>query len=326
MSDLHTPARPGAVRVPRISRKTPHEPCRNCGDATRGNYCPQCGQRKLEVRVSMRRMLMEALEDQFSLNSALPRTLGALFLRPGRLTSEYMAGRIARYIPPFRLYLVSSLVFFLVLSLAPEVREPVVIDGPGEGTNGRVVVSDSTRSGIRFQVTEDDTAAAPDSAGRRESGWLNVGWNTGNPTLDAMMRQRQERLNRMEPREALREVTSGFLEHVPQMMFLMLPVFAAMLKVLYARRKRYYVEHFVFALHLHSFAFLSFVVMLVARVPAVASVLTLWIFLYVFLAMKRVYGQGWMMTLLKYGVLGISYFVLMSFASVATVMITLLLM
>ncbi|HEU0053304.1 MAG TPA: hypothetical protein VFQ39_09010, partial [Longimicrobium sp.] len=74
------------------ARKTPYAPCRNCGDTTVGNYCPNCGQRKIEVRVSMRRMLMEALEDQLSINAALPRTLSALFLRPGHLTREYMGG------------------------------------------------------------------------------------------------------------------------------------------------------------------------------------------------------------------------------------------
>src|SRR5687767_2191509 len=81
-------------------RRTPERPCLNCGDPTPGNFCRTCGQRKVEVHVSLGRMLMEALDDQFSINSALPRTLGALIARPGHLTREYMSGRIARYIPP----------------------------------------------------------------------------------------------------------------------------------------------------------------------------------------------------------------------------------
>ena len=101
--------------TPDATRRTPDRPCLNCGDETPGNFCRTCGQRKVEVRVSLRRMLLEALDDQFSLNSALPRTLQALFFKPGHLTREYMEGRIARYIPPFRLYLISSVIFFLIL-------------------------------------------------------------------------------------------------------------------------------------------------------------------------------------------------------------------
>src|SRR6185436_16470936 len=55
-------------------------------------------------------------EDQFSLNSGLLRTLRALFFRPGLLTTEYFALRIARYVPPFRLYLIASLLLFVFLS------------------------------------------------------------------------------------------------------------------------------------------------------------------------------------------------------------------
>src|SRR5690606_10736791 len=91
-------------------------PCPNCGDPTEGNYCPNCGQKRVHRRVSLRRMLAEVLEDQFALDSTLPRTLGSLLFRPGHLSSEYVGGRVNRYVPPFRLYLASSVLFFLLLT------------------------------------------------------------------------------------------------------------------------------------------------------------------------------------------------------------------
>src|SRR5688572_31290922 len=90
--------------------------CPNCNAPITGQYCADCGQRVTEVRMSVRRILMDVLEDQFSLNSGLVRTLRALFFKPGLLTTEYFSLRIARYVPPFRLYLISSLMFFLLLS------------------------------------------------------------------------------------------------------------------------------------------------------------------------------------------------------------------
>lgn len=94
----------------------PTRPCMNCGDPTRGEYCPTCGQRKVDVQVSLRTLFMDVLEDQFILDRRLPRTLGALLFRPGFLTVEHVNGRIVRSIHPFRLYLVSSLLFFLLFS------------------------------------------------------------------------------------------------------------------------------------------------------------------------------------------------------------------
>lgn len=88
-----------------------------------GNFCANCGQRNTTRLVSVHRMAAEALEDQFSLNSALPRTLIGLLFRPGFLTREYLAGRITRYIPPFRLYLVASLVFFALFPLVTNVGQ-----------------------------------------------------------------------------------------------------------------------------------------------------------------------------------------------------------
>jgi len=75
------------------TRRTPDRPCLNCGDTTVGFFCRNCGQRKADVRVSLRRMLMEVMDDQLSLNSTLPRTIGALLFRPGHLTAEYVQGR-----------------------------------------------------------------------------------------------------------------------------------------------------------------------------------------------------------------------------------------
>lgn len=288
------------------SRKTPDRPCLNCGDPTPGNFCRSCGQRKLEIRVTLRRMLMEALDDQFSLNSALPRTLLSLFLRPGHLTREYMSGRIARYIPPFRLYLISSLLFFLVLSF-----------GFAGGASGP--------SGI-MRVDTTGVPATRDSAGVPRNWIGNPTVRTGSVQLDSIIRGRLRELGEMEPQLAVRRVWDQFLDYVPQTMFLLLPVFAGILKLLYWRRGRLYVEHFVFALHLHAFTFLCFTIEATANVQVVEAVIALWICLYTYLAMYRVYGQGWFRTGVKYVTLGFAYMLVLSLALVATLIVALALM
>ncbi|HYH79169.1 MAG TPA: DUF3667 domain-containing protein [Longimicrobium sp.] len=332
---------PPQLRVPifrATERKTPDRPCTNCGDFMPGNFCRHCGQRKVEVRISLRRMLMEVLDDQFSLNSALPRTVGGLFFRPGHLTREYMNGRIARYIPPFRLYLVASVAFFIVLSMLPELRDPLAnttirMERPGPGGPAAAAAA------VRPPVPAVALPAGAAAAGRpgparvappvppppiRMSFLEGVQIRTGNAELDSLANARIEHFRRMEARDAARQFIRGYLDYVPQMMFLMLPLFAGLLKLLYVGGRRFYVEHFVFALHLHAFAFLTYLVMIGVRWPPLVAVLWLWLFVYLYVAMKRVYGQGWFVTALKYVMLGVAYSVAVSFAAGLTFIATVL--
>ena len=91
--------------------------CPNCGTPLHGQYCWQCGQRSRVRLITLWELLREAVGDLFELDSRLWRSLIPLLFRPGLLTSDYLAGRRARYMPPFRMYLVLSIIFFLVWGL-----------------------------------------------------------------------------------------------------------------------------------------------------------------------------------------------------------------
>ncbi len=93
----HGPA-PGAV-------------CANCGAALQGPFCHACGQDSDTHKRSIGHLILEMAESLFELDGRLMRTLPDLFLRPGRLARDYLEGRIARHVPPFRTFLVSLLIF-----------------------------------------------------------------------------------------------------------------------------------------------------------------------------------------------------------------------
>jgi len=305
-----------------------------------GNFCPNCGQRNADVRVSLRRMLMEVLDDQLSLNSALPRTVGALLFRPGHLTTEYVQGRIVRYIPPFRIYLVASLLFFIVLPwvlnvdrIADQSREQRLKAAARDSMEQ--VRADSVRRATRSarRTARGDTAQTPAGARKRDNGLqlnLAVKDTTHVPALlmplNRHMLATEARLEALPTEEVMRLGMRGFLENLPTGVFLLMPVFALILKMLYFRRKRFYVEHFVFALHVHGFAFLLFTVMLLSPWTWLNPLLQVWFAIYLYWAMKRVYGQGWMRTLVKYGVLGSTYMILMLLGMAGVVLATALMM
>jgi hypothetical protein len=333
--------------------RPPDEPCLNCGDATRGRYCPSCGQQKTVIQASLGAIFGDVVRDELALNSALPRTVGALLFRPGHLTTEYLRGRIVRYIPPLRLYLVSSIVFFIVLSflglraldratlgagarlpadpdsarheLLQQEAELAAVDTAGLPSPARALVRQSLHGTRAALSALGEPGAEPDAEayGRAMRGlggpgaaaagtlqpWaeqLRIG--SRNPVLQRAMVRRLDQIGHLPARDAVRIIVSDLLDYAPHVMFLMLPLFALLLKLLYIRRGRYYAEHFVFALHLHAFFFLLFLVLLLLRWDWLGGILLLWMLAYAWLAMKRVYAQGWLRTTAKWWVLGWSYF------------------
>ncbi|MCA0358767.1 MAG: DUF3667 domain-containing protein [Proteobacteria bacterium] len=87
------------------------QPCKNCGTPLEGWYCYSCGQNADTHHRSILHLIWEAIEGMFHLDGRLANTLPLLFFNPGRLAKDYMEGRIARHVPPFRTFLVALLLF-----------------------------------------------------------------------------------------------------------------------------------------------------------------------------------------------------------------------
>ena len=104
--------------------------CDNCGAVLSSEFCSQCGQRARSPIVSLREFAGEALNGLFSVDSRIWRTILPLLLKPGGLTCEYLAGRRQRYLPPFRTYLILSLLFFMIASILGKDLEVNVNDVP----------------------------------------------------------------------------------------------------------------------------------------------------------------------------------------------------
>ena len=318
------------------------EPCPNCGDRTPGNFCRNCGQARRVVHVSLREMLTDFLDDQLALNSKLPITVAFLLLRPGFLTREYLKGRIASYIRPLRMYLGTSVMFFVVFAFLAQREEwgvghgsPLQVNLGADSAAMNDSVShalhraglpsrgprplshaDSVRLQARVDSVKSELAVQADST----IDFNGMGMGEFGDTLNAKYR----RLRKMDSRQFQRALLNGVQDQGPRAMFLMLPIFAGILKLLYARSKRYYVEHFVFALHFHAFVFLLLTIFLgLEEIPSISGgpvgpILWTWSFVYLFIAMKKVYGQGWIRTAVKYWTLFWSYFITLTIGFIVT--------
>jgi hypothetical protein len=300
--------------------------CLNCGTTLSGQYCGSCGQRARSRLISIWELVREAFGDLFELDSRLWQTLVPLVIRPGQLTRDYLRGRRARFMPPFRTYLVLSVVFFLVAFFDPREEFNLLFEPAAETTEA--VQGDSTVVGDEGPVddTEED-----------DSGGVNLRISDGKGDVDCDIediestdipawlarRVTPERLQVVCDRVSAddgRAMTDKLLDNLPAALFVLLPVMALVLKVIYPLSKRYYVEHLLFMVHYHAFVFLILTVeVLFARVAALAKVpenvievfligAFIYIPVYLFRSLQQVYGQGIFVTTLKFIFLTLSYF------------------
>jgi hypothetical protein len=293
---------PGGVTAPlpaqsggsaTAARFTACEPCANCGARVSGNYCSACGQRRAHALHSLRHFLSEAIEDLTHADSRLWRTLGALTVKPGLLTREFLDGRRVRYLPPLRLYLVLSVMFFVVTSLE-------------QGHRPLQEVNLARSPGL------PSLQALPgESEQQREARVCNPDYD--GPGRSFVQPFLVKGCQHFLTEQGQREVREAFLHNAPRALFLFLPVLALVMKPLYWRPRRYYIEHLLFFLHSHSFAFLLLTLLTLAELLSATLAVPLKILAllylpyYLFVAMRRVYGQSRARTLLKLTALAGAY-------------------
>lgn len=355
----------------------------------------------------------DVLDTLFEYDNRIWRTLAPLYFRPGRITVDFLSGRRMRYVLPFRLFFVLSVLAFLTLQF---------VAVPEIGTGARDGWIRSASQFDRMQTVEEvvearDRALAEMEAGAREMEQAGVpgmaagaaGMRTGMAAISRDAERRiaelggataedpgdagvddtegaatppappaptqrprvtigggepwdpetnplvidwlpgfiNQRLNRwigraVENAERVGKdpgrLVEGMLSLLPAVLFVLMPIFALLLKVFYIFKRRLYMEHLVVALHSHSFLFMAILVSaglnalsgLAAGVPALGSILSIlttvsmiWIPIYLLLMQRRVYAQNWVFTVFKFGVIGIVYTIMISLAVVAAAIISL---
>ena len=337
-----------------------HPDCLNCGTELGGQYCGHCGQRATSRLISLWELIRDGFGDLLDIDSRLWRTLIPLLIRPGQLTLDYLQGRRARYMPPFRMYLVLSVVFFVIAFFDPRDDLSLLFEPEPEPTPEEQAEQDTTRdealdeaeqeirrlkeSGV---LSADDAEEALSGIERNKKGdnsvtlygegegddGLNFKYDedtgdcvvTGVHRLPAWFQRRltQERLEHICERVGAddgKSLGDLLLDNIPVALIVLLPFMALVLKGLYPLSRRYFVEHLLFFVHFHAFFFLILTLQIVfGRLgpmvfipePIVILVMvaaSLYVPVYLYKAMRRVYGQGHLLTATKYVVLTVTYF------------------
>ena len=329
--------------------------CANCGELRQGEFCWRCGQNNRNYHRSLPPLLGELLRETFEIDSRVFRTLRYLLCKPGELALEFSRNRRASYVSPIRLYLFVSLSFFFLLSLTTDFQ-----DASNRVELGELDVSDAATDTLPAQTEAqigELSGRLSDERIRKLNAMLSEPEGTlrnglASTLMEVLVDESEASAGiqqfvigqLIDAAYAPRDAISALLENLPLAMFLMLPVFAMLLTLMYWRRERYYVEHLVFATHLHTFAFLIYIVLLllpeVPEVPAavqgsaatepatpallavadiVSDAMPFLLALYHLLALRRFYGGGWVGTLFAFGFQMTVYFVVLMPISLALV-------
>lgn len=271
--------------------------CLNCGHALGGPFCSSCGQRAVPPNPTVTELTGDAWQELSGYDGRILATVRGL-LRPGQLTLEYLAGRRAYYLPPLRVYLAVSVLYFVIAAAAPDIGQQrgATMSAGGlqigvTGSRSTAVLTAEDREALRAQLDE-----AP-----------------------ALLRPLLQSI--LEDPAAFR---ARLFTTMPRVLFGMLPIFAAIVALFY--RGRHFPASLVFAAHVHAFAFVvlgaSELVKFTNWVPAAltAAVLALAVLtVYVLLAFRRVYGGSWPAIAAKTAAIGLIYM----FASIPAFMIML---
>jgi hypothetical protein len=314
----------------------PAENCPNCSTPLHGKYCSNCGQLQVRTDRLLATLVSEAFEGVFSFNSRAWRTTFALFFKPGFLTLEYSAERRRRYVQPLRLYLITSLVFFLVLSISnflstgPEVvaQNPDQSEQVDTDTSPETIESDKTA--VKTTTSVEEVAVEQEQDDDDDDG-VNINITQFDlPYISTEDLQKFEVILERQVKKAVdiakqdpHELAAQAIDIAPPIAFFLLPVFSLIIMLFYALQPKYYAEHLVFAVHNHSFAFASGTLMILTP-PLPSGILFFWMPIYMYLSLLKVYKQGKFVTLLKYLALMLSYFFLLSLGLLCVTLIGLM--
>jgi hypothetical protein len=215
--------------------------CPNCGEALSGAYCRACGQERLDGRDrSLAHLLAEAFRQVTEVDGKLLRSLRMLLFSPGLLSREYIDGRRARYASPISLFLLANVIYFF---------SPAVSDF-------NLPFVDQVAGPMAARALDP---AAPEDAARRRRGehWggqVHSAWTA--PLVERTLAQRAAAQPGYDLRALARDYDAEAGIVGKALIIVHVPIIAFALALAYFRRKRWFVEHFVVALHLFSFLLL----------------------------------------------------------------------
>ena len=340
-------------------REKPPTRCENCGAELQGHWCAHCGQPAIDYRRSFRHVIADLLDEFLNWDSKFFATIALLIFKPWRLTNEFLAGKRVRYANPLRLYLLASILFFFAVNFG---AKGIHFDASKLGSKDRAeleadlkntdlppeareklqaLLQESSPSPTPSPVTSASSPPPSAQTSQQKKEYGKIGERPFVAFDDAKSTTPFERWIEARAKEKMGEhgtkmglFISTLFSNLPYMMLCCIPLFAFVLKVLYVRRHIFYIDHLIYALHIHTFFYTAVMLIVLATIglnrfasgPIAGSMIALlWIgfVTQIFLSIRFVYRQGWFISIFKFLFGGFVYLIVLVLALAATFFATL---
>lgn len=336
-----------------IVKVSSEESCFNCKNNLQSSdlFCSHCGQKRGNQRHSFWSLIHDFLSDFFNWDSKFIRSIVPLAIKPGKLTNEFILGRRIRYVPPIRLYVFLSFIYFFIISITGNQQKLFESDAAGNSiASFDISDGDSTITTSIFDLQVLEETDLIELQNFKDSIYYNLknnldttqynkwksillGWSLlskgveSDEIIDSLgitnIFEQQVIIQSQKLKDNPKNYANNAIKNISILLFVLMPIFALILKLLYVRRNFFYTEHLIFSFHAHAFMFLVLLAILfVSKVPLLTVLLILYIWVYLFFALKRVYKQGFFKTAIKYFMLQSLYTVALIIGIVVTFVIT----
>lgn len=247
------------------------------------NFCPNCGQENHDLKIPFSHFVEEFLEGILHFDSKVWHTLKTLFFYPGKITNDFLEGKRVSFVPPIRLYVFFSFIFFLTLSLVfnhkdEDKKLTQIIAEEGQAKPEEI---NQILDSLEFKVNMDDSLQAKESR---------------------IIENKLRKISSMTGGD-INQLNQKIYKILSFALFFLLPIFAFIMKLMYHSSKKYYYEHFIAAIHYHV---IIFIILLIAigfyalSIPSAAYlILFLGALVYFIHSLKVVYHQSWLKTTMK---------------------------
>ncbi len=317
--------------------------CQNCGHYVEEHYCTHCGQENVETRQPFHFLFTHFIEDFVHYDGSFWQTIKKLFLKPGVLTKEYLSGKRNSSVNPVKMYIFVSFVTFFIISIFPSHKteyndtsnEPISIENTEKiqkavnatidtlQNKGLTTVEQGAKIKSEFEKNKNINSLDDLKPETIEMVQSKVKNNV--PILSPFIEKYQELRKRKVSDDQLGEaITEKSLHVIPKVLFVYMPLFAFFLWIFYNKKKWWYFDHGIFTLHYFTVILLSILVYFLlnklsdyidsnavsAIIALINTLIVLYLIVYFFLALKKLYNQGFIITTIKGAILlGINTFI-----------------
>ncbi|WKK81644.1 DUF3667 domain-containing protein [Marivirga arenosa] len=328
--------------------------CLNCGEEldSSQNFCPNCGQENSDKKLPIGEFLKDFFSNTLSFDTILFKTINPFLFRPGKLTRAFNEGKRRRYINPIRLYLIFSLFYFFMIGLTVPKD---FLDSSIRSVLNQKEILDSARIGnldsagiqaiVQKTKTPDSLVKEIEKASKKVKDstdrWATLKYWADDNTLNDQ--EFEANLDSIGFDQDLFETkiirsfinnssifTYQAVRNLPLMMFIFLPIFALILKLLFFKKRYYYIEHLIHGLHLHAFAYFIYGlgILIISLYPTIDGTVIfvsfIWVSTYALFSIKKLYNNGWFKSFLKFIILGVFYGSLLVFGFLLELYISLI--